>query len=340
MTSSRAAPKAARRSGPPKAGRAPAPTDPVARLMVDVPLPHLDRPFDYLVPSTLDDAGPGRARGSGCASPAGWSTPTSWNARSGSEHEGRLAYRRARGRLATGAHAGDEPPVPRRGRPVGRQLRRRRAARRATAPRRRRGRRRRASGAAQPTARARDLSATGLGSLPGRRPRSSPRSPTAGPPGPSGQRCPARTGRLRLAEAGGRRHSPPAAAPSCVVPDARDLTRLDAAVTAAARARRARRPVRRTRPGGAVPALAGGAPRRGPARHRHPVGGLRPGRRPRPAGDLGRRRRPVRRAAGAVPARPRRARRCARPRRGPRCCSAASPAPRRRSSSSSPAGRT
>ncbi|HJQ44641.1 MAG TPA: primosome assembly protein PriA, partial [Jatrophihabitantaceae bacterium] len=28
--------------------------DPVARLMVDVPLPHLDRPFDYLVPTTLD----------------------------------------------------------------------------------------------------------------------------------------------------------------------------------------------------------------------------------------------------------------------------------------------
>ena len=28
--------------------------DPVARLMVDVPLPHLDRPFDYCVPDTLD----------------------------------------------------------------------------------------------------------------------------------------------------------------------------------------------------------------------------------------------------------------------------------------------
>jgi len=29
---------------------------PVARVAVDVPLPHLDRPFDYLVPATLDDA--------------------------------------------------------------------------------------------------------------------------------------------------------------------------------------------------------------------------------------------------------------------------------------------
>src|SRR3954452_16245822 len=38
-----------------RAGRAPAPTLPIARLMVDVPLPHLDRPFDYLVPSDLDE---------------------------------------------------------------------------------------------------------------------------------------------------------------------------------------------------------------------------------------------------------------------------------------------
>lgn len=35
-------------------GRQPAPVDPVARLYVDVPLPHLDRPFDYLVPAELD----------------------------------------------------------------------------------------------------------------------------------------------------------------------------------------------------------------------------------------------------------------------------------------------
>ncbi len=35
-------------------GRRPAQTDPVARLMVDVALPHLDRPFDYAVPAELD----------------------------------------------------------------------------------------------------------------------------------------------------------------------------------------------------------------------------------------------------------------------------------------------
>lgn len=38
-----------------KAGRVPASVDPVARLYVDVPLPHLDRPFDYLVPAQLDE---------------------------------------------------------------------------------------------------------------------------------------------------------------------------------------------------------------------------------------------------------------------------------------------
>ncbi len=43
-----------------KAARGPAPVDPaeqrpVARVLVDVPLAHLDRPFDYLVPRKLDD---------------------------------------------------------------------------------------------------------------------------------------------------------------------------------------------------------------------------------------------------------------------------------------------
>src|SRR6266705_4599332 len=34
--------------------REPAEKLPVARVCVDVPLPHLDRPFDYLVPADLD----------------------------------------------------------------------------------------------------------------------------------------------------------------------------------------------------------------------------------------------------------------------------------------------
>lgn len=44
------------RSRRPPAPIGPAETHPVARLAVDLPLAHLDRPFDYLVPSTLDAA--------------------------------------------------------------------------------------------------------------------------------------------------------------------------------------------------------------------------------------------------------------------------------------------
>jgi primosomal protein N' (replication factor Y) (superfamily II helicase) len=43
-----------RRPATRKSGREPAARDPVARLYVDVPLPHLDRQFDYQVPSNLD----------------------------------------------------------------------------------------------------------------------------------------------------------------------------------------------------------------------------------------------------------------------------------------------
>src|SRR5947207_2849145 len=39
-----------------RAAREPAPVAPVGRVCVDVPLPHLDRPFDYLVPADLDAA--------------------------------------------------------------------------------------------------------------------------------------------------------------------------------------------------------------------------------------------------------------------------------------------
>jgi len=51
-------PGAAPRSGavaPGPGGRAAAASAPVARVVVDTPLPHLDRPFDYLVPATLDE---------------------------------------------------------------------------------------------------------------------------------------------------------------------------------------------------------------------------------------------------------------------------------------------
>jgi primosomal protein N' (replication factor Y) (superfamily II helicase) len=43
-------------SRPRRRARRPAERDPVARVAVDVPLAHLDRPFDYLVPADLDEA--------------------------------------------------------------------------------------------------------------------------------------------------------------------------------------------------------------------------------------------------------------------------------------------
>ena len=52
----------ARRAKPPKEKPPvrPAEVDPVAQVLVDVPLAHLDRPFDYLVPDTMaHDAVPG-----------------------------------------------------------------------------------------------------------------------------------------------------------------------------------------------------------------------------------------------------------------------------------------
>jgi primosomal protein N' (replication factor Y) (superfamily II helicase) len=71
--------------------RRPAATLPVARVCVDVPLPHLDRPFDYLVASTdAEAAQPGtrvRVRFSGQLVD-GWLLERV----ASSDHEGRLAY--------------------------------------------------------------------------------------------------------------------------------------------------------------------------------------------------------------------------------------------------------
>jgi len=39
-----------------RADKQPAPHLPVARVAVEIPLPNLDRPFDFLVPDTLDAA--------------------------------------------------------------------------------------------------------------------------------------------------------------------------------------------------------------------------------------------------------------------------------------------
>ncbi|WP_432484439.1 primosomal protein N' [Kineococcus esterisolvens] len=65
-------------------------TDPVARVLVQVPLPHLDRPFDYLVPASMEHtAEPGRlVRVPFAGSDAeGWVLSRS----AASEHPGKLA---------------------------------------------------------------------------------------------------------------------------------------------------------------------------------------------------------------------------------------------------------
>ncbi|TVT48851.1 primosome assembly protein PriA, partial [Amycolatopsis rhizosphaerae] len=53
-------PQAKRAAGRPAAARKgqqrPAERDPIARIVVDVPLAHLDRTFDYQVPAQLDEA--------------------------------------------------------------------------------------------------------------------------------------------------------------------------------------------------------------------------------------------------------------------------------------------
>src|SRR2546430_16947108 len=71
--------------------RQPAATLPVARVLVDVPLAHLDRPFDYLVPDQLaDSAVPGcrvRVRFAGQRVDGFLLDRVA-----GSDHKGRLAF--------------------------------------------------------------------------------------------------------------------------------------------------------------------------------------------------------------------------------------------------------
>ncbi|GGO11811.1 primosomal protein N' [Microbispora bryophytorum] len=81
----------ASRAGAAKGAREAAPDLPVARVVVDTPLPHLDRPFDYLVPTTMDaEAVPGcrvRVRFAGQLADG-----YLLERLSDSEHEGRLSF--------------------------------------------------------------------------------------------------------------------------------------------------------------------------------------------------------------------------------------------------------
>ena len=109
------------------------------------------------------------------------------------------------------------------------------------------------------------------------------------------------------------------------VPDAKDVARVDRALTGGAGGgppRHSHRPARARAP---LPRLPGGLPRGPAGGGRHARGRLRAGARPRPRRDLGRRRRPPRRAAGALPPYPRDPAAARRARGHRRCCWAASP---------------
>ena len=291
----------ARKAKPPKEKKpvARAEVDPVARVLVDVPLAHLDRPFDYAVPETMaDDAQPGvrvKVRFAG-QDVDGFVIERAAT----TEHTGRLQpLRRVVSpervltpdvAALTGAvaarYAGTRSDVLRLAVPPRHATVEKQPSEPAPADRRASrgpswlahypGGRSRPGGAG-----GRGVAARRLDGRPGRRlgRRCSPRPwsrPRASGPGRAGlrprppRRRPARRGAHRAAGRG-----PP---------------------------RRARG---RRRPGQALPRVPRDQPRGGAHRHRHPRRRVRAGAGPRAGGDLGRRRRPPRRAAGAVPPCPR-----------------------------------
>ena len=135
-----------------------------------------------------------------------------------------------------------------------------------------------------------------------------PRSRAAARPGPGGldSTCRRAMGSCDWP----RRRTPhwqPVGAPSSSSLMHRDLARLDAALGDVLGAGRYVALAADLGPGRTLSALARGAPGRGAGGHRHPRSGVRAGCRSRVARDLGRRRRPVRRAEGALSERARRA---------------------------------
>ena len=287
---------------------------PVARVAVDISLAHLDRPFDYLVPASMDaTAVPGcRVR----VRFAGQLVDGYLLDRVGDQRAPGPAGPPGAGDLARArAHARDLRPGPRGGGPVRGHAGRRAQAGHPAPPRHRGTRSPPASAARQdrrePAAR---RGPAGHGAGPGPSP-----APGAGtPPGQAFLTALAEGRPVRAAWSALPGPEWPAeiaiaaattaaagAGVVIVVPDARDLARVDAALTAVNQGPGAARlPDRRPGPGRALPPLAGRAPRRGPGRGGHPGRDVRPGRSPGPGRAVGRRRRPARRAPGTLPERP------------------------------------
>ena len=292
------------RSRLPRAPRRPSPEaaaaiDPVASVYVDTGLPHLDRPFEYSVPDSLvETAQPGvRVR---CASPARTSTDSSSSA--GPRPSTRVGWLAAPGGLAR-AGAGPEPAGRRacHGAAVCRDARRRPAARRpAPARRRREGPAR--GGALRPRAPGADV--LRVESVCRGAP-SCPTSPPAGRRPPRGWRLPRRTPRLAGPPRWPRRHAPRSGAAAARSSSCRTTVTSPGRRRPdhTARSGQARPAHRRPGAAGALHRLAQGAAWACAGGGRHPRCGVCAGAGPRAGVVVGRRRRPARRAAGALPPR-------------------------------------
>ena len=278
----------------------PAAVDPVARVLVDVPLAHLDRSFDYSVPVAMaDTAVPGarvKVRFAG-QDVDGYVLDRGAE----SDHTGRLDAAAPGGQPRAGAAPADRGPGRRARRAVRRHPLRRAAAGRPAAPR---DHREGAVAACRAVAPRRRRGRGGLGRPPSPARRSCATSPTGGSPRAVWSAAPATDWPALVAHAAAATLASGRGVVICV-PDGKDVARVDRALLGDPGRGPARHAHRRRRPGPALPRLPRRQPRRPAGRRRHPRRRLRAGPRPRPRRHLGRRRRPARRAARAVPPHPR-----------------------------------
>ena len=278
----------------------PAAVDPVAQVLVDLPLAHLDRPFDYLVPAQhADQAVPGtRVK----VRFAGQDVDGFVLARTAeSEHPGRLAPLRR----VVSAEPVLAPEVAELAGAVAERYAGSRAdvLRLAVPPRH-------ATTEQQPSA-PRDPPVTadpdaGAAAWAGHDPAAaylshladggSPRAVWAAAPGTDWPAALAQAAAHTLASGRGA---------LLVVPDHRDVTRVDAALTQALGEGHHVTLTAEAGPAARYRDFLCRLARPPSGRPRHPRRGVRAGPRPRAGGDLGRRRRPPRRAARALPPRPR-----------------------------------
>ena len=239
------------------------------------PLAHLDRPFDYRVPGAPRRGARCPGCGCGCGSPGGWSTGSCWSGWPSPAHAGRWPgwsgwcrrsrcspprWPRSAGRWPTATPACSPTCC---GWPCRRGTPGSRPSEAAIAD----GRGRRPPTASPARGRATRAGPALLDAL-ARRPGRARGVAGAARGG---------AGRDRLAEAAAATAGRRARAPCSSCPTSATSTALHAACAARAGAGRGGGAHRGARAGGALPALARGAPRAGPGGRGHPVGRVRPG---------------------------------------------------------------